>query len=303
MAVITSFGDASAQPNVNAATCTRCAACVEVCASYVLSKTDDAIAINTSAGFGCIGCAQCAMVCPTGSITVSGRRTTPADLVPLPTRDRWPTPEQLEALLISRRSVRQFKLQEVSREVVERVLSVAATAPMGIPPWDVGVTVFLGRAKVQALAADIVELYGKMAKVLDNAVVPALLRPFMKRHTHRQLKSFILPLAKSLAAHRARGEDFLLYDAPCALLFHASPYADAADPIIACTYAMIAAESLGLGSCMIGCLAPPMERRPRLLTKFRIPAGQLPKIVLVLGYPVYTYQRAVKRPFHSVTYF
>ena len=46
--------------------------------------------------------------------------------------------------------------------------------------------------------------------------------------------------------------DLLFYGAPCVLLFHQSPYADPVDGHIACTYAMIAAESLGLGTCMIG---------------------------------------------------
>ena len=43
-----------------------------------------------------------------------------------------------------------------------------------------------------------------------------------------------------------------LYDAPVALCFYGSPCCDPAGPVIAATYAMPAAESLGLGTCMIG---------------------------------------------------
>ncbi|MFZ4465107.1 MAG: nitroreductase, partial [Bacteroidales bacterium] len=40
------------------------------------------------------------------------------------------------------------------------------------------------------------------------------------------------------------------------LYFYGSPYADPADPLIAATYAMIAGESLCLGTCMIGAVHP-----------------------------------------------
>ena len=49
-----------------------------------------------------------------------------------------------------------------------------------------------------------------------------------------------------------QGVDWFFYDAPLALYFYASPYADPADPLIPATYAMLAGESLGLGTCMLG---------------------------------------------------
>lgn len=48
------------------------------------------------------------------------------------------------------------------------------------------------------------------------------------------------------------GENWLTYFASLAMYFHVSPYTDNADPYIPATYAMLAAQSLGLGSCMLG---------------------------------------------------
>jgi hypothetical protein len=132
---------------------------------------------------------------------------------------------------------------------------------------------------------------------VDHSLVLALLRPFLKQATYRQLRSFILPLGRDIVAANKRGEDKVLYDAPTALLFHVSPYADAADAVIACTYAMIAAEALGLGSCMIGCVAPPLSRNRKLCAKHGIPAGHKPALVLILGHPAVSYRRAVRRRF------
>ncbi len=52
------------------------------------------------------------------------------------------------------------------------------------------------------------------------------------------------------------GINYVTYDAPATIYFYGSPYCDYADPIIAATYAMLAAESLGLGTCMIGGIHP-----------------------------------------------
>jgi len=63
---------------------------------------------------------------------------------------------------------------------------------------------------------------------------------------------------------------------------------------------MIAAEALGLGSCMSGCVAPPLARNRNLCAKHGIPAGHKPALVLILGNPAVSYQRAVRGTFLSV---
>lgn len=86
-------------------------------------------------------------------------------------------------------------------------------------------------------------------------------------------------------------------------MFHVSPYADGADAFIACTYAMLAAESMGLGTTMIGCVAPMVSRSKALLEKYGLSAGHLPKLVLIMGYPAIGYRRAIRRSFQSVHYY
>jgi hypothetical protein len=174
---------------------------------------------------------------------------------------------------------------------------------MGIPPWEVGITVFHGRNKVAELAGDTVDLYKGFLKMFDNALMKQLSRLFMKKPVWQQFQSFIVPLGRMLVDGKNNGADYVLYNAPAALLFHVSPYAADADAFIACTYAMIAAEALGVGSCMIGCVSPMISRRKDLLKKYSIPEGHAPSIVLILGYHKRTFHKAVRRPFQSVNYF
>jgi len=303
MGVISSQGDAPGIPAIDRTTCTVCAACAETCPSGLFEKRGRAIVIDHGTTFGCVACGQCMMVCPSGSVTVTGRKLRPADLVELPPKKRRATPEQLEALMLARRSVRKFRKDDVPRELLDRVVTAAATAPMGIPPWEVGVVVFHGRDKVRELAFDAADLYAGLLKLVDNPIATTLARPFLSRATWEQLTSFILPLGRELAAGRKQGVDYALYGAPAALLFHVSPYADAADAFIACTYAMLAAGALGLGTTMIGCVSPPLARKKDLLRKYGLPEGHLPKIVLILGWPATHYRKAIRRSFASVRYY
>lgn len=303
MGVISSLGDAPGTPIIDARSCSGCGICAAICPVEILTKTADGISINNTNGFGCIACGQCMMVCPSDSIAVCGRKLSSTDIVPLPVPRRRAGPDQLEALLLARRSIRKFTGDDVSRDLLDRVIAVAATAPMGIPPWEVGITAFNGRDKVAELARDTADSYAGFLKFFDNGLMRQLSRLFMKKPVWQQFQSFILPLGRMLVEGRKNGKDYVLYDAPAALLFHVSPYADGTDAFIACTYAMIAAEALGLGSCMIGCSAPMIGRRKDLLKKYGVPEGHAPKIVLILGHHQNLHRKAIRRSFHSVRYY
>lgn len=300
MGIPTSHGDAPGLPVIDAGTCSRCGLCVEACPVGVLSVGSERIEVDAAAGFGCIACAHCAMACPSESIAITGRDLQADDLEPLP-ETAQPSLEQLEALFRTRRSRRTFKPDPVSGELLERIIAAASRAPMGIPPWEVGVVAFRSRERVRELAQDTAKAYGGLLPLIDHAPIRFLMRLFMKKDAFRRMHGFILPLGREITAARARGEDKVLYDAPAALLFSHSPHTDAADAVIACTYAMLAAEALGLGSCMIGCLPPVLERRKDLMAKHGVPAGQIPALVLILGHPATTFQRGVRRRFLTVT--
>jgi len=303
MGAISSLGPESGHPVIDPATCTICGVCTLACPVGVLTRSEQGVDIDRDAAFGCIACSQCMMVCPTGCISVTGRGARPSDLVDLPGPEVRAGTEALESLMLARRSIRHFTKDEVAREIIERVLAAAATAPMGIPPWEVGVTVFQGRDKVDELARDTVAAYEGFLKLVDNPVARRLVGLFMKKSAGEWFESFIIPLGRELVAGRKAGRDLVLYNAPVALMFHVSPYADGADAFIACTYAMLAAESLGLGTTMIGCVAPMVSRSRSLLQKYGLPAGHTPKLVLIIGYPAIGYHRAIRRRFQSVRYY
>ena len=87
------------------------------------------------------------------------------------------------------------------------------------------------------------------------------------------------------------------------MYFYGSPYSDPADPIIAATYAMIAAESLGLGTCMLGAIHPFIQSGNKA-RKFResngIKFASRKGLFVIFGHPEVKYHKGINRTFASV---
>lgn len=299
MAVVHSIYREAGTVTIDRDTCSQCGECAAICPTETLRMLEGSVVVQTDTPFGCVACGHCMMVCPTGSVEVRGRGIAPADLRPMPGDGEKATPEAFEALIRSRRSVRRFRDAEIDASVLARIVEAAASAPMGIPPWDVGCAVVRGREPVRQLSGEIVKGYEGFLKMFRPWVL-ALLGPFMRRATREQYKSFIRPLAESYVAAHRRGEDAMFYGAPAVLIFHRSPYADAVDAAIACTHAMLAAESLGLGTTMIGGAPPILQRNRALSRQLGIPDGNAASLCLIVGHPAVRFHKTLQRRFTSV---
>lgn len=299
MAVMHSLYHEGGTVSIDEKTCTRCGQCVEICAGEVLTMEGGRVAVRPDSPFGCIACGHCMMICPTVSVHVSGRGLLPDDIQPMPPPGERATPEALAALMRARRSMRHFTTEEVSSADLDYIVEMATTAPMGIPPWDIGCVVIRGRENVQALVGEVVKGYEGFLKLFRPWVL-TLLRPFVKRETYDMFRHFVTPLAKSYVDHWREHRDTLFYEAPAVLLFHHSPYAEAVDAAIACTYAMLAAEARGLGNTMIGGAPPILQRNKPLCRSLGIPDANKVSLALIVGHPAVQFRRTIRRRFTSV---
>ncbi|HSV95855.1 MAG TPA: nitroreductase family protein [Spirochaetota bacterium] len=297
----TGFGDEPARPSIDYCRCTSCGLCARVCKSFTILDVDGRPEIFPDNGLGCIGCAQCMLVCPRSAISVTGRGVDPEYSFPLPKKNERASLGALYNLLASRRSVREFSDRPVEKASIEKIISVASTAPMGLPPSDVGVVAVMSTERVWELAGDICGIFKKWL-IFDNPVIKTLAVPFMKKTDAEMMEGFVIPALRAITEARSDTTDYLFYHAPCVLLFHQSPYADPVDGSIACTYAMTAAEAIGLGSCMIGTVSFAINREKRLKRKWGIPDKNSVSLAMILGYPAFRYSRGIRRSFASVQY-
>lgn len=279
--------------------CVLCGRCVEICPSEVFTIDSGKLLVNNDNFFGCITCCHCSMVCPHDAISVSGRGTNPDDIIALPLPEQRASAASLEALMLSRRSIRHFSDKPVDRELIDRILDMASSAPMGIPPWDVGCTVVMDKGQLQDLKQEIIKGYQGLLKIFRPWLLK-LFRPLIGKDRYEMFNGFLLPLAQAYVHEYQLGRDVLFYDAPAVLIFHHWKCSDPTDASIACTYAMLAAESLGLGTTMIGAAAPILQRNKKLCKKLRIPESNKPSIVLIVGHPSVEFVKSVKRNFSSI---
>lgn len=301
MTIPTRLSQGVARVTIDRERCDACGLCVAVCKGAPLTMVAGAVQVDQSLLFGCIACGACMAVCPQDCIQVEGRDLSRADLFPLLPEDSLAGYEALLALMQKRRSIRNFKDQPVPREILEKILAAVSTAPMGIPPSDVEVLVLEDKDAVQRFSADVMAFFHKIKWLFSDAVL-TLLRPFMRSDNAAMFRDFLAIAIRGILEKHAQGEDWLTYDAPCALYFYASPFADPADPVIAATYAMLAAESLGLGSCMLGTIPYCFQYSRALRKTYHIPNKSQGGLMLVLGYPAITYRRRVTRRLAGVRF-
>ena len=295
-----------AQVTIDETVCNGCGLCVDVCIGAPLTMVDGKVHVDQGAYFGCFACGQCMAVCPLDCIHVEGRDLSPEDMFPLreviQTSTNSPDPyEALWALLSTRRSVRRYQDQPVPRAVIEKIIDAVSTAPMGIPPTDVEVLVLENKEAVTRFTADVIELFKKVRWLVSDPV-QWLLRPFISKQTAEVYRGFLSVALTSILEKHEQGENWLTYDAHCALYFYTSRYADPADPTIAATYAMLAAQGLGLGSCMLGTIPYCFKYSRKLREKYQVPDKSQQGLMLLLGYPAVTYRKGIQRRLAGVRY-
>lgn len=282
--------------------CNGCGLCITVCKDCSITLENKKAKIAANPLFGCLACGHCMMICPQGAITVEGRCTSEEQMLDVPSSEEAASYEELLNLLYRRRSIREFKDIPVEKELINKVVEAAQTAPMGLPPSDVHLLIFDNREKVFAFAKDFCE-YLEGFKWFVSKWFLALMRPFYGKEYTSFLKSFVRPCVNAFTGFMKRDINIVNYDAPVALYFYGSPYSDPADPLIAATYAMLSAESLGLSTCLIGAIHPFIQNgkaAKRFREKYGIRYKSQGGIFLLMGYPDVKYKKTIKRSFAAV---
>lgn len=285
---------------INKETCTNCGSCVAICSGDYLLSVDNTIKANDNAPFGCIQCGHCMMSCPNKSIDITGEGVSQDNLVPL--NENLPGFDEIYSLFTKRRSSRKFKKQEIPKEIIDKIIKAASTAPISIPPSEVKILVINGTEKVQDFADDIVKESEKILKFM-NPFMLKFFRPVIGKVNYKFFNEFIIPLFKTTIDERKKGNDILFYNAPAAIVFYGSELCGKEDQILAATHAAIAAEALGLGTCIIGSVPPIVEKSKGLKKKYGMEINEKPAIAFILGYSDVSFNYGIKRQFKDINFY
>lgn len=229
----------------------------------------------------CINCGHCIAVCPHDALRLQG--TGPEQLEAV-NHELLPGPSQVRHFLTSRRSVRTFKKQAVSRQQIEELIDIARHAPSGSNKQQVYWLVIEDREQVQHLASMTADWMRMMLQHSPDET--------MKLRYGRVVEAW------------DQGVDRILRRAPHVIFAHApsGEFGVATDCAISLTYLELAAYSQGLATCWAGFLNTAATYYPPLQEALKLPEGHLPYGALMLGYPVYKYHRIPQRQPARITW-
>ena len=248
--------------------CIKCGACINDCITYSLEKDNEGFAqVSDQNASCCISCQHCFAICPTGAITINNHKAEDANEVNLG------NPESILSLIKSRRSVRQFKSENLSKEDFEKLKQMLPYIPTG--------------CNFNSLHFSIIESNSAMDEI-RNYVNKKVLKLISNKFTAKYAGKF----AKFKTAFE-NGEDIIFRNAPHMIVVSSHIHAPCAnvDPIIALSYIELYANSLGLGTCWCGFAQACFKILPKLANMVKIPDNYKPVYVMLLGKPAVKYQR------------
>jgi len=290
---------AAEKNSINPVKCIKCSKCVSICPIGHLDLIDGKIQESENPMHACIACGHCMSVCPTEAIVIKGYDYSEFERLP----DVLPSLADFEMLLKARRSCRNYQPLPVSREHLDKIIETASTAPMAIPPHQVEILVFDTREKIEQFLPDARKILKNWIYAFGSPFIRTMMGMKMPAHQMKSIVNDIIPLTKVIVdEYEKNARDYLTYGATAMLVFHSTKYADSFEENchIVYTYAMIAAEGLGLGSCIIGMIPPIIDQNKQMKERYGIPKDNKVCGCLILGHPRSTHNRSVPRKFKSV---
>lgn len=279
--------------SIDRSRCTGCGRCVEASFAGDLIIGTDGKPEYAIEDVTCIDCGHCVAVCPTGAI--SHREFARDGFAPVDRADGL-TYEGLMVLLKTRRSRREFLDTPVSDGDTAKLLDAAAQAPTAMNRQTMEYSFVTDRAVIRAMAGLTAEFMARTVKMARNPIGRMILR-LMARGGYDDVVSMLPKMERISAAHSPES-DTILYNTPCAILLHA-PSGDTCGAVNACYHAsniLLAAETLGLGACLIGFLVEAAARETQIRRLARIPSGHTVHAVVAVGHPKFSYPTTIPKP-------
>lgn len=284
---------------VDSKACTKCGACVEVCATAGVFEIRDGSAFAVRPEL-CWGCGQCVSVCPHDAID---HETFPLEKFPLIDREREITLDELTAALRGRRSVRTFVDRPVPRDLVRELISQSRWCPSASNSQDVDWVVLDDRARIAELSKATVHEIRRFARLLSHPLLRGILGLLFGRDLVKNA-SQNRRAADDLLDRWAKGIDPIFYSAPAVLIAHTRkrrPFARD-DAAFAAYNLMLAADHLGLATCQMGILQLAATHSRKVWRLLGLPEERTAQIALALGYSKFGFRRTPPRRMPEITW-
>jgi nitroreductase len=207
-----------------------------------------------------------------------------------------PSPDQTLELLRTRRSVRQFTADPLTRDEVARLLEAARFAPSAHNYQTTRYVVVQDRALLAEITKTCVEYYRGLSKQLRNPLIRKAYRLVLTRRevdsAYHLRSDFDL-----LGDQYARGDDPILHGAPCLVVAYSEESINypEANATLALHNMALMAHAMGLGSFLLGYVVGCCRRVGTIPAMLGIPEGHFVTSVLAVGRPSVRFLRWTPR--------
>ena len=253
--------------------CIKCGLCVSDCITGCIDLVDEGYP-KTVDDSRCIKCQHCLAVCPKGALSFGDKKPENSSKVEY---------NNLLGLIKSRRSIRQYKEEEISDELLTKLKDMFPYIPTGCNSHSLHFSIVEKKSVMESL------------KQKTNALL-------LKTMTYNIISPFVNKFSKYKDA-LLNGEDIIYRNAPHMIVVSSPITAPCAniDPVIALSYIELYAQSLGLGTCWCGFAEMCIKMFPELSEILEIPKGYVPVYAMLLGYPKVKYARTTQPEKYAIS--
>jgi nitroreductase/NAD-dependent dihydropyrimidine dehydrogenase PreA subunit len=279
--------------------CIGCGLCVTVCPTKTLSLEDDKATVS---GEDSIFCGHCEAVCPQEAIRVNAIDREMSQYQTFTAEKKWLpygkfNTSLLVQLMASRRSCRNFSDQPVERALLEDLMKIGITAPSGTNSQSWTFTILPQRKAVQEFAELLASFFDKLNATAEKTLLRIFLKLIGKGELDAYYRGYYRRVKDSLEEWRTSDKDPLFHGSTAVIIIGSKPGAScpAEDALLATQNILLAAHSIGLGTCLIGYAVSAMRRDHSIQKAIGIPAEEEIHAVIALGYTDELYQRIAGR--------
>jgi nitroreductase/NAD-dependent dihydropyrimidine dehydrogenase PreA subunit len=241
--------------------CNFCKSCVRECSLGNFSILSEEKQIKFDPSQDCILCGHCIAVCPEKAIKYEDIKGIAVDIEePILSI----TNKQLNKLLLSKRSVRQYKNKKVPIEIIKEIINSMSLAPVAMNKRSLKCLVISDNQKINELIDSIIDAIEEVEE----------------RDEYKE--------------KREKGIDPFFYKAPHILILHSNNNWDNTNATIAITYGMLYAETLGVSSCWIGGVKMFLNENKEIKERVLDIKDKIYGF-MIFGFPTVKYYRAPPR--------
>lgn len=317
------------RPIIDAEKCTGCGLCVSICPLGALEIKDKkalpviCMRMGQDMYASCFACRDCEAVCPEDAIKVEGAILIEKGLY----KSVWPDREikppeplgqgrdfkqieddltEVEKLIYRRRSNRIFKKKPVPREMIERILEAGRYAPSAGNNQPVKYVVIEDKDIIEEIENISLRFLSLIAKAyLEGGILTRAMLSLYGIFKPNLMD--IRPVYAVNALMREGSNLRFFHHAPC-VIFILADMRGVSNPSLDCGIAaqniVLAAHSLGLGTCYVGLVKTPLDMAGRKIKKklgIEYPYELI--TTLAVGYPRVEQNKHVAREKTPVSWF